>query len=60
MSEAVRTTTASRARLAAVAVALGSCLVLAVPAGNAGAAAADPVPTVFFGDSYTANFGISP
>ncbi|MFC5904193.1 SGNH/GDSL hydrolase family protein [Streptomyces zhihengii] len=43
-----------------MAVALGSCLVLAVPAGNAGAAAADPVPTVFFGDSYTANFGISP
>ncbi|MFD4858981.1 SGNH/GDSL hydrolase family protein [Streptomyces atratus] len=47
-------------RLAAAAVALSSCLALAGPAGSAGAAAADPVPTVFFGDSYTANFGIAP
>ncbi|MGW2083971.1 SGNH/GDSL hydrolase family protein [Streptomyces sp. NPDC001880] len=47
-------------RLAAAAVALGGCLALAGPAGNAGAAPADPVPTVFFGDSYTANFGIAP
>ncbi|MET8832176.1 SGNH/GDSL hydrolase family protein [Streptomyces sp. NPDC004610] len=47
-------------RLTAAAVALGSCLALAGPAGSAGAAPADPVPTVFFGDSYTANFGIAP
>ncbi|MGW5638909.1 SGNH/GDSL hydrolase family protein [Streptomyces sp. NPDC003832] len=48
-------------RLTAAAVALGSCLALAGPADSAGAApAADPVPTVFFGDSYTANFGIAP
>ncbi|WP_246041254.1 SGNH/GDSL hydrolase family protein [Streptomyces cadmiisoli] len=47
-------------RLAAAAVALGSCLALAGPAGSAGAAPAEPVPTVFFGDSYTANFGIAP
>ncbi|WP_078078939.1 SGNH/GDSL hydrolase family protein [Streptomyces niveus] len=47
-------------RLAAAAVALGSCLALAVPAGTAAAAPSDPVPTVFFGDSYTSNFGISP
>ncbi|ELP63242.1 SGNH/GDSL hydrolase family protein [Streptomyces turgidiscabies] len=56
-----KTTTTPRARrLAAVAAALGSCLALAVPAGTAAAAPADPVPTVFFGDSYTANFGIAP
>ncbi|MEU7367138.1 SGNH/GDSL hydrolase family protein [Streptomyces hygroscopicus] len=47
-------------RLAAAAVALGSCLALAGPAGSADAAPADPVPTVFFGDSYTANYGIAP
>ncbi|MFE3431198.1 SGNH/GDSL hydrolase family protein [Streptomyces sp. NPDC059171] len=47
-------------RLTAAAVALGSCLALAGPAGLAGAAPADPVPTVFFGDSYTSNFGIAP
>lgn len=47
-------------RLTAAAVALGGCLALAGPAGTAGAAAADPVPAVFFGDSYTANFGIAP
>ncbi|MFF4898625.1 SGNH/GDSL hydrolase family protein [Streptomyces sp. NPDC001068] len=47
-------------RLAGAAVALGSCLALAGPAGSADAAPADPVPTVFFGDSYTANFGIAP
>ncbi|MFE5397294.1 SGNH/GDSL hydrolase family protein [Streptomyces sp. NPDC056568] len=35
-------------------------LALAVPAATAEAAPADPVPTVFFGDSYTANFGIAP
>lgn len=56
MPPSPRTTT----RLAAAVVALGSCLALAVPAGTAGAAPADPVPTVFFGDSYTANFGIAP
>lgn len=62
MSSAMRkaTTTPRVRRLAAVAVALGGCLVLAIPAGTAGAAPADPVPTVFFGDSYTANFGIAP
>ncbi|QXE39284.1 SGNH/GDSL hydrolase family protein [Streptomyces sp. GMY02] len=47
-------------RLAAAAVALGSCLALAGAAESAGAAPADPVPTVFFGDSYTANFGVAP
>ncbi|MEW2174984.1 SGNH/GDSL hydrolase family protein [Streptomyces sp. NPDC005406] len=62
MSPAMRKTpTTPRARrLAAAAAALGSCLALAVPAGTADAAPADPVPTVFFGDSYTANFGIAP
>ncbi|MFH8991564.1 SGNH/GDSL hydrolase family protein [Streptomyces sp. NPDC017940] len=56
-----KTTISSRSRrLAAAAVALGSCLALGVPAGGAAAAPADPVPTVFFGDSYTANFGVSP
>ncbi|MFF8732257.1 SGNH/GDSL hydrolase family protein [Streptomyces sp. NPDC015171] len=56
-----KTTTTSRARrLAAAAAALGSCLALAVPAGTAGAAPTEAVPTVFFGDSYTANFGIAP
>ncbi|MFB7333754.1 SGNH/GDSL hydrolase family protein [Streptomyces adustus] len=62
MSSAVRKTTKSPAvrRLAAAAAALGSCLALAGPAGSAGAAPAGPVPTVFFGDSYTANFGIAP
>ncbi|MGA5196077.1 SGNH/GDSL hydrolase family protein [Streptomyces exfoliatus] len=43
-----------------MAAALGGCLALAVPAGSAGAAPADPVPAVFFGDSYTANYGIAP
>ncbi|MFJ9809019.1 SGNH/GDSL hydrolase family protein [Streptomyces sp. NPDC101158] len=52
------TSTPKSLRLAAAAVALGSCLALAGPAGAADAA--DPVPTVFFGDSYTANFGIAP
>ncbi|MGW2016069.1 SGNH/GDSL hydrolase family protein [Streptomyces sp. NPDC001927] len=47
-------------RLVAAAAVLGSCLALAGPAGNAGAAPTDPVPTVFFGDSYTSNFGIAP
>ncbi|XCM30544.1 SGNH/GDSL hydrolase family protein [Streptomyces parvus] len=62
MSSAIRkTTTTPRARrLAAATIALGSCLALAVPAGGAAAAPADPVPTVFFGDSYTSNFGIAP
>ncbi|WP_189780003.1 SGNH/GDSL hydrolase family protein [Streptomyces tauricus] len=56
-----KTTTTSRARrLAAAAVALGSFLAFAVPAGGVAAAPADPVPAVFFGDSYTANFGIAP
>ncbi|MFE6229189.1 SGNH/GDSL hydrolase family protein [Streptomyces sp. NPDC057854] len=62
MSSATRktTTTPKTRRPAAVALALGSCLALAVPAGATAAAPADPVPTVFFGDSYTAGFGISP
>lgn len=62
MSSAMRKTTKSPVvrRLTASAVALGSCLALAGPAGSAGAAPADPVPTVFFGDSYTSNFGIAP
>ncbi|MFI8963928.1 SGNH/GDSL hydrolase family protein [Streptomyces sp. NPDC053493] len=62
MSSATRqTTTTPRARrLAAATLALGSCLALAVPVGGAAAAPTDPVPTVFFGDSYTANFGIAP
>ncbi|AWW43522.1 SGNH/GDSL hydrolase family protein (plasmid) [Streptomyces cadmiisoli] len=47
-------------RLAAAAVALGSCLALAGHANGAGAAPADTVPAVFFGDSYTAGFGIAP
>ncbi|MEV0633586.1 SGNH/GDSL hydrolase family protein [Streptomyces sp. NPDC050619] len=55
-----KTTTPRARRLAAAAVALGSLLALAIPAGTAAAAPADPVPTVFFGDSYTANFGIAP
>ncbi|WTC18230.1 SGNH/GDSL hydrolase family protein [Streptomyces cellulosae] len=42
------------------AIALGVCLALAAPAVGAGAAPADPVPTVFFGDSYTANYGVPP
>ncbi|WP_030360772.1 SGNH/GDSL hydrolase family protein [Streptomyces alboflavus] len=54
------TTTTKARRLAAAAVALGSFLALAAPAAPAGAAPADPVRTVFFGDSYTANFGIAP
>lgn len=61
MSSVVRKTTTPRARrLAVAAVALGGCLALAVPAAPAGAAFAHPVPTVFFGDSYTANYGIAP
>ncbi|MGW4034279.1 SGNH/GDSL hydrolase family protein [Streptomyces sp. NPDC004838] len=61
MPSAMRKTTTPRARrLAAATIALGSCLALTVPAGTAAAAPADPVPTVFFGDSYTANFGIAP
>ncbi|MFE1951762.1 SGNH/GDSL hydrolase family protein [Streptomyces sp. NPDC059524] len=62
MSSAMRktTTTPTARRLAAATIALGSCLALAVPAGTATAAPADPVPTVFFGDSYTANFGVAP
>ncbi|MEU4029183.1 SGNH/GDSL hydrolase family protein [Streptomyces anulatus] len=62
MSTTMRTTkTSLTRRAAAAAVALGSCLALASPATGAGAAApADPVPTVFFGDSYTANYGIAP
>ncbi|MFI1675679.1 SGNH/GDSL hydrolase family protein [Streptomyces sp. NPDC020607] len=55
-----KTTTTALTRRLAAAVALGSFLALAVPAGTATAAPAEPVPTVFFGDSYTANFGIAP
>ncbi|MFF2852843.1 hypothetical protein ACFVT5_42140 [Streptomyces sp. NPDC058001] len=62
MSSAMRKTTQTPVvqRLAATAAALGSCLALAGPAGMADAAPADPVPTVFFGDSCTANYGIAP
>jgi hypothetical protein len=62
MPSAMRKTTKSPTarRLTAAAVALGSCLALAGPAASADPAPADPVPTVFFGDSYTANFGIAP
>ncbi|MFB7049558.1 SGNH/GDSL hydrolase family protein [Streptomyces microflavus] len=61
MSSAMRKTTTPRTRQLAAAIALGSCLALAAPGSSAGAAApADPVPTVFFGDSYTSNFGIAP
>ncbi|WP_399096393.1 SGNH/GDSL hydrolase family protein [Streptomyces sp. BBFR2] len=60
MPSAMRRTTPGLRRPAAAAVALGSCLALAVPAGPAVAAPAEPVPTVFYGDSYTANFGIAP
>ncbi|MGW1275998.1 SGNH/GDSL hydrolase family protein [Streptomyces tsukubensis] len=62
MSSAMRRTTKSHVmrRLAAAAVALGGCLAFTGPAGSAGAAPAEPVPTVFFGDSYTADFGIAP
>ncbi|GHE26420.1 lipase [Streptomyces cellulosae] len=42
------------------AIALGVCAALAAPAVGAGAAPAAPVPTVFFGDSYTANYGVPP
>ncbi|MFD7961505.1 SGNH/GDSL hydrolase family protein [Streptomyces zaomyceticus] len=49
-----------RGRRLAAALALGGCLAIAAPATSAGAAPADPVPTVFFGDSYTANYGIAP
>ncbi|MGW1846032.1 SGNH/GDSL hydrolase family protein [Streptomyces sp. NPDC001966] len=62
MSSAMRKTTKTPVarRLAAAAIALGSCLALAGPAGSVAAAPTDPVPTVFFGDSYTANYGIAP
>jgi len=62
MSSTMRKTKRNPAvrRLTAAAVALGSCLALAGPAGSADAAPTEPVPTVFFGDSYTANFGIAP
>ncbi|MFF8838660.1 SGNH/GDSL hydrolase family protein [Streptomyces sp. NPDC015130] len=62
MPPATRNTKKSRLarRLTAAAVALGGCLALAGPAAHAGAAPADPVPTVFFGDSYTSNYGIAP
>ncbi|MFI8823895.1 SGNH/GDSL hydrolase family protein [Streptomyces sp. NPDC053431] len=54
------TKTPAVGRWVAAAVALGSCLALAGTAPTAGAVPADPVPTVFFGDSYTANYGIAP
>lgn len=62
MPSAMRKTTKSpmARRLTAAAVALGSCLALAGSVASADTAPADPVPTVFFGDSYTANFGIAP
>lgn len=62
MSSAIGKTTKTPVarRLTAAAAALGSCLALAGPATSAGAAPADPVPTVFFGDAYTANYGIAP
>ncbi|BAJ32798.1 MULTISPECIES: SGNH/GDSL hydrolase family protein [Kitasatospora] len=65
-----KTTTAAlrRAVVAAVtAVVLGSCPALAAPAAGAGPnrapagpGPAEPVPTVFFGDSLAAGFGIAP
>ncbi|MEZ0159012.1 MULTISPECIES: SGNH/GDSL hydrolase family protein [Streptomyces althioticus group] len=62
MSPAMRRTARTPALRcpAAAAVALGACLTLAAPAPSAGAAPADPVPAVFFGDSYAANYGIAP
>ncbi|MFD5768383.1 SGNH/GDSL hydrolase family protein [Streptomyces sp. NPDC127049] len=62
MPSATRRTTKNSVvrRLVAAAAALGSCLALAGPATSAGAVPVDPVPTVFFGDSYTSNFGIAP
>jgi hypothetical protein len=55
-----KTKALSARRAVAATVALGACLTLAAPAGAANAQPSDPVPTVFFGDSYTANFGIAP
>ncbi|MCH6162266.1 SGNH/GDSL hydrolase family protein [Streptomyces marispadix] len=55
-----KTKALSARRAAAATVALGACLTLAAPAGAASAQPSDPVPTVFFGDSYTADFGIAP
>ncbi|MFE8955970.1 SGNH/GDSL hydrolase family protein [Streptomyces althioticus] len=62
MSSAMRRTARTPALRwpAAAAVVLGACLTLAGPAPSVGAAPTDPVPTVFFGDSYTANYGIPP
>lgn len=50
-----------RARcLAASLLVLGACGIASAPAGTALPRQAQPVPTVFIGDSYTANFGIAP
>lgn len=54
-------TTMNRARgVLAAAVAVVACAGAAVPAAAQRAAQAEPVTTVFFGDSYTANFGVAP
>ena len=54
-------TTMGRARgLLVAAVAVMVCAGTAVPAAAQEPARADPVPTVFFGDSHTADFGIAP
>lgn len=55
-----KTTKTAGVRRLAGALALGSGLALAGPMGSAAAAPAEPVPTVFFGDSYTSNYGIAP
>ncbi|XVS62215.1 SGNH/GDSL hydrolase family protein [Actinosynnema sp. CA-299493] len=54
-------TAARRGRnLLAAAVAVVLCAGAAVPAAAQESARAEPVSTVFFGDSYAANFGIAP
>ncbi|WP_232789039.1 SGNH/GDSL hydrolase family protein [Streptomyces odonnellii] len=47
-------------RLVAALLVLGACGIASAPAGIAVTRQAQPVPTVFIGDSYTANFGVAP
>ncbi|WP_228718180.1 SGNH/GDSL hydrolase family protein [Kitasatospora acidiphila] len=54
----MRRSTGWKRRLSAVA--LAGCTAASVPVGGGIAQAAAPVPTVFFGDSYTSNYGIAP
>ncbi|MDH6141653.1 MULTISPECIES: SGNH/GDSL hydrolase family protein [Kitasatospora] len=54
----MRGSTGWKRRLSAVA--LAGCTAASVPVGGGIAQAAAPVPTVFFGDSYTSNYGIAP